>query len=236
MNPIKNLAALAMAAGLTAGALALATLPAQAQQRGTGVIEGGGRMAIGGGGMSRGAVAAQRYGAAPGSGMRYGAAGGPSRQIIGTQRYGSGYPAALGGARPLTVSPGAFNTRRSEYVRRYGERSDWNGRRWRGRGWYAPVIGLAAAPLWLGGYGPYYEEPYYDWGGYDYGYEPYPTEGYIPLPVYPAPAPRRMAASIGNHCATPQKTCQLYSPAEIGVGCSCRAPAGAGRYRGEVVP
>ena len=41
---------------------------------------------------------------------------------------------------------------------------------------------------------------------------------------------------VCGYCATPQKTCQLYSPAEVGVGCSCRAPAGLPRFRGSVVP
>ncbi|MDB5510392.1 MAG: hypothetical protein JWL93_2861 [Hyphomicrobiales bacterium] len=241
MSRIKKISALAFVGGLMAAGLAFTAAPVQAQQRGTGVVEGGGGgggggFSGGGGGFSRGAVAAQRYGAPAGGGggMRYG--GGPSMQqrAVGVQRYGAGYPNA--GARTLTVSPGARYERRQEYVRRYGDRGDWNGRRWRGRGWYGPGIGLATAPLWLGGYGPYYDQPYYDWGnGYDEGYD-YPVEEtYVPAPVPVYPAPRRYSAALGNHCSTPQKVCQLYQPAQVGIGCSCRAPSG-GRFRGQVVP
>ncbi|UDL93007.1 hypothetical protein LGH83_10195 [Lichenihabitans sp. PAMC28606] len=40
--------------------------------------------------------------------------------------------------------------------------------------------------------------------------------------------------AIGNACRTPVKTCDLYEPAQIGGGCSCKV-AGRSRARGAVV-
>lgn len=55
--------------------------------------------------------------------------------------------------------------------------------------------------------------------GYDAGYAGY---------SYP------VSGSLGNYCQTPVKTCLLYDPAVLGVGCSCRVPGG--RAGGVVVP
>ena len=35
--------------------------------------------------------------------------------------------------------------------------------------------------------------------------------------------------SLGGYCATPEKTCELYSAAQVGTGCSCRVPGGHAR-------
>jgi hypothetical protein len=32
--------------------------------------------------------------------------------------------------------------------------------------------------------------------------------------------------SLGDYCATPAKTCELYSAARMGAGCSCKVPGG----------
>jgi len=39
-------------------------------------------------------------------------------------------------------------------------------------------------------------------------------------------------ASLGGYCGTPARTCQLYSSAPVGTGCSCKVPGG--RARGAV--
>jgi hypothetical protein len=122
------------------------------------------------------------------------------------------------GAAPLTISRNrAYATSGYRYGGyRYG--GGYYGRPYYGGGGWFP--GLLAAPFLLtgallgGGYGYGYDYPY--GGGYYY-------------------APAAYGGEIGNFCATPQKVCQLYTPAEVGVGCSCRAPGG-GRFRGSVVP
>lgn len=141
----------------------------------------------------------------------------------GGYRPGAGAIAGgYGGARPLTVTPG--NRFNNNY--RYG-RGYWRGGRW----WY----GAAAAPLIYPWFGDGYDYNTY-YPGYDYDYYSgspayaYPAEEYYPAQSY------SYGGQAGNYCATPQKTCQLYDPAPVGVGCSCRAPGGEGRYRGAVVP
>jgi hypothetical protein len=57
--------------------------------------------------------------------------------------------------------------------------------------------------------------------GYGYGYD----AGAYSYPV---------SGGFGNYCQTSVKTCQLYDPAAVGVGCSCRVPGG--RAGGVVVP
>ena len=214
-----NVVAIAVLTGMISGGAVISSAPAEAQQRGTGVITGG--------------VATDGISGGPGQGMRGGGAGGSrgammrsgglgfQRGAIGPGRFTGGPSASnrFAGAHPLTVSPG----------RRYLGRSDFDRR---GRGWYGAGIGLAAAPFfspWFAGdsYDPYYYDPGY--GGYD---PYYPAAGpiYYPEPTYESDGP------LGDYCATPQKTCQLYDPAPVGIGCSCRAPAGQPRYRGQVAP
>ncbi len=127
----------------------------------------------------------------------------------------------LGGA-PVAAQP--LTIRRGERYReqRYGDRRD--------RFWFPSVM---AAPFLF---------PWYTGGGYDDDWfyaddlidDPYYGTGYT-IRAYPGPA-STFGPAYGNYCATPQKTCLLYQPAEVGLGCSCRAPAGRPRFRGEVVP
>ncbi len=134
-------------------------------------------------------------------------------------------------ATPLTV------TRRDR--RGDGGRWVYTGRGYDRGGYYRDrrdygFPGLLAAPFLLpwyllgGGYydggtnmGPYYEDPWASDPAY--------------YPAYPGPS-TTFSAPLGQYCATPQKVCLLYQPAEVGVGCSCRAPAGLPRFRGAVVP
>ena len=82
-------------------------------------------------------------------------------------------------------------------------------------------LGLLGGSYYYGGYdGGYYEPGYYDYPGY-----------YRPAPYYYQRAPARYA--IGRYCATPQKTCLLYHPSEMGLHCSCKAPGG-GYFHGRV--
>lgn len=127
----------------------------------------------------------------------------------------------LGGApvavQPLTIRPGERHREQ-----RYRDRHD--------RFWFP---GVSAAPFLF---------PWYMGGGYgdDWFYaddlveDPYYGSGYT-IRAYPGPA-STFGPAYGDYCATPQKTCLLYQPAEVGLGCSCRAPAGRPRFRGEVVP
>lgn len=60
---------------------------------------------------------------------------------------------------------------------------------------------------------------------------------YPSYPVYPAypvyQAYETVPAMEGGMCSTPVKTCTLYEPAPLGIGCSCRVPGG--HARGTVV-
>lgn len=128
---------------------------------------------------------------------------------------------ARGGAAPLTISPNRTYAGPGYRGRYYaGDRGYYYGY---DGGWFP---GLLAAPFLLaggllGGFGYGYDYDY--WPGY-YGGDYYYPAGY------------RISYALGNFCETPQKVCQLISPAEIGTGCSCRAPAGLPRFRGAVVP
>ena len=107
---------------------------------------------------------------------------------------------------------------------RHGFRSGWHG----GWGWRR---------------GGHY--PYRRYGGYPYwgtGLAAAATLGAIATyPAYPAyypaypvyPAYESVPAAQGGMCSTPVKTCTLYEPAPLGIGCSCRVPGG--RARGTVV-
>lgn len=126
----------------------------------------------------------------------------------------------LGGApiaSPLTIRRGD------------GYREQHDGDR-RDRFWFPGV--LAAPFLFPWSMSGGYEE---DWFYADDLIEdPYYGTGYT-IRAYPGPA-STFGPAYGNYCATPQKTCLLYEPAEVGLGCSCRAPAGRPRFRGVVVP
>ena len=79
---------------------------------------------------------------------------------------------------------------------------------------------------WGGGY------PAYGYGGYYNGgdwWTPFAI-GAIAVPLVAAVAQSDYAVSpLGGYCATQIRTCQLYSAAPIGTGCSCRVPGGRAR-------
>lgn len=101
---------------------------------------------------------------------------------------------------------------------------------------------------WHGGGGWGWRHAGYPYRGYRGGY-PYWGAGlaaaatlgaiaaypYEPAyPVYPVyPAYETVPAVEGGQCSTPVKTCTLYEPAPLGIGCSCRVPGG--QARGTVV-
>jgi len=100
---------------------------------------------------------------------------------------------------------GGWGSRHAGYYRGYR----------RGYPYWGAASGLAAAAT-LGAIATY-----------PYAYEPiYPA-----YPVYPAY--EAVPAAEGGMCSTPVKTCTLYEPAPLGIGCSCRVPGG--RARGTVV-
>jgi len=68
----------------------------------------------------------------------------------------------------------------------------------------------------------------YGWGGYgDSGWwGPVATASAI-LPFAAATTQVDYAdVSLGGYCATPEKTCELYSAAQLGAGCSCTVLGG----------
>jgi len=82
------------------------------------------------------------------------------------------------------------------------------GRRFRGRNFaFGPAFGFDEPYVYEPSYGAYA----YPYGDYGYAYN------------YSTP---------GGFCRTPQETCELYSAAPVGDGCSC----GHGLYRGYVTP
>jgi hypothetical protein len=115
----------------------------------------------------------------------------------------------------------------ARYARSGGYRGGYGGA-WRGvRPGYG--YGVSAYP---GGYQDYGS------GGYGYGYggggwwAPMAAAAMI-VPIAAAAAQSDYPdSSIGGSCATPARTCQLYSAAPVGTGCSCKVPGG--RMRGVV--
>lgn len=97
---------------------------------------------------------------------------------------------------------------------------------------------------WHGGGWGWRRASHYPYRGYRGGY-PYwgaasglaaaATLGAIATyPAYPVyPAYEVVPAAEGGMCSTPVKTCTLYEPAPLGIGCSCRVPGG--QARGTVV-
>ncbi|MDE2362430.1 MAG: hypothetical protein KGM42_07105 [Hyphomicrobiales bacterium] len=89
----------------------------------------------------------------------------------------------------------------------------WHGRR---HAWWPGYTGVGVGfgyGLGFGGWG--WNDYPYDYYGYDYAYPP-------------AAAPVATGA-LGGYCGTPVKTCRLYNPAPVGIGCSCRTPGGRAR-------
>jgi len=135
-------------------------------------------------------------------------------------RHGGGFHSRGIGMRPHGMRP-AFPAYRQNV------RAGWHGGGW---GWrragYYPYRG------YRGGY------PY--WGAAS-GLAAAATLGaiatYPAYPVYPTypvyPAYEAVPAAEGGMCSTPVKTCTLYEPAPLGIGCSCRVPGG--HARGTVV-
>lgn len=128
-------------------------------------------------------------------------------------RHG-GFHARGIGMRPHGMRP-AFPAYRQH------ARSGWHGGGW---GWRRA------------GYAPYrgYRGSYPYWGtglaaaatlGAIATYPAYPA--YPAYPVYPAY--EVVPAAAGGMCSTPVRTCTLYEPAPIGIGCSCRVPGGHSR-------
>lgn len=163
------------------------------------------------------------------SGPAVGARIEPRLRSGGVDRRRDNYRAGVNahGAAPLTITRNeSYATgRRHASGGRYYVRDRWSDGSW--------LPGLLAAPFLLPGYllgGGWGYNGYYD---DDYAPASYPYGGYDDAPVY---AGASYGGELGNFCATPQKVCQLYSPAEVGLGCSCRAPAGLPRFRGTVVP
>jgi hypothetical protein len=145
----------------------------------------------------------------------------------------SGAPLLLATSLPAAAQPhfggagfrhGGFHAR-SIGVRQFGARPGFGAYRqgWRGGGWgwrHAGYYrgyrgypywgtGLAAAAT-LGAIAAYPYGPVYP------GYPVYPVYGAVP-------------AAEGGMCSTRVKTCTLYEPAPIGIGCSCRVPGGSAR-------
>lgn len=122
-------------------------------------------------------------------------------------RHGGFHPRAIG-MRPHGIRP-AFPAYRQNV------RAGWRGG---GLGWRSA--------------GPY---PYRGYrGGYPYwgpSLAAAATLGAIATyPVYPVyPAYEMVPAAEGGMCSTPVKTCTLYEPAPLGIGCSCRVPGGHAR-------
>ncbi len=132
------------------------------------------------------------------------------------QPHFGGHGFRHGGFQPRGIGMRPFGVRPAFPAYRQG----WYGGGWRRGGYYRyggyPYwgSGLAAAATFgaIAGY-PYYE-PIYP------AYPVYPVYGAVPT-------------ATGGMCSTPVKTCALYDPAPLGVGCSCRVPGG--RARGVVV-
>lgn len=94
-------------------------------------------------------------------------------------------------------------------------------------------------PGWHGGWGwrhaGYYPYPRYPYWGAASGLAAAATLGALATyPAYPAvypayPVYEVVPAAEGGMCSTPVKICNLYEPAPLGIGCSCRVPGGHAR-------
>ena len=95
----------------------------------------------------------------------------------------------------------------------------WRGGGYRGYGFY----GASAYPGYYQGYG---------WGGYGDGRWWGPVAAASAILPFAAAAATQVDysdVSLGGSCATPEKTCELYSEAQVGTGCSCKVPGGHAR-------
>ncbi len=209
-----------LALGLTLGLSALTALsaPAFAQRHGGGGHFGGGGGHFGGGGGHFGGGGG--FGGGGRMGMPSFGGGAAFGAGVRAGRFGPmAGPAGFGAARfspGFTARPGFGQISRARYVTRpglagrpyaYNRHHRWG--RWdHRRGWWGPAVGVGVVgwPWW----DDYYAGPYYG-VGYDVGY-----------------------GGWGGACATPVRVCQLYQPAPVGAGCSCRTPSG--RARGVVTP
>jgi hypothetical protein len=154
------------------------------------------------------------------------------------RRFGGGgfRQGGFGGVRPAVVPRGGFTPGRTrgqfgpDYWRPpAGWRPGWGANRSFRPGWVRPAYWRRGWG-WSAGWGPGW-----GWGSsWGWGAAGLATgvalgaAAATPAPVFAAPV-----GGIGNFCATPARTCQLVSPAQIGIGCSCRVPGG--RARGTVI-
>ncbi len=143
------------------------------------------------------------------------------------QPHFGGHGFRHGGFQPRGIGMRPYGVRPAFPVYRQGFRPGWHGGGWgwRRAGFY-PYRGYRGYPYWGAASGLAAAATLGAIAGYPY-YEPY----YPAYPVYPAYGAAPAAA--GGMCSTPVKTCTLYEPAPLGVGCSCRVPGG--RARGVVV-
>ncbi len=127
------------------------------------------------------------------------------------------------------------------------EARDWRGYGYRNGGFHGAVYRSGGshrgryAGAWRGGgyrgYGAYGASAYpgyyqgYGWGGYGDGGWWGPVAAASAILPFAAAATQvgYSDVSLGGYCATPEKTCELYSAAQIGTGCSCRVPGGHAR-------
>ena len=143
-----------------------------------------------------------------GAGRAIGASGYVSRGSVIGRGYGRPVAnIAYGRSGAFTPRPGLRQPGWNTGWNRWDHGRRWN--RWNRWGW-GPAFAVG-----VGGWG---------WDTWDYGWD-YPGYYYDSGPAY-------ASGYLGAYCATPARTCQLYEPAPVGIGCSCSG----GRYRGTVVP
>lgn len=246
-----NIGALTAATALAVSLFVTGPAFAQRPNFGGGGFHQGGGGFHGGRGIGAGAVRSGFGGGAwHGGAAGFNRGGWQGRSMAGVNRgqafgagawRGGGVGANRGGwqARNLAgINPGfnrGFSANRS-FNRGFVANRSFN-RGFQNRGYYTHFAHrrFNRNAIVIGGLGLGYDYPYYGYNyGYpdDYGYDAYPYSA-------EADAPLTMGRSVatgelGNHCATPQKTCVLYNPSDIGGGCSCRVPGG--RARGTVAP
>lgn len=105
-------------------------------------------------------------------------------------------------------------------------------RGWRAHGYHGLHGYSIVQPGYRYGYGAStYQDA--DWDGYGAGSWLAPiAAASVLLPLAAAAQSGYSYASLGDYCATPARTCLLYSAAPVDTGCSCKVPGG--RMRGTV--
>jgi L-ascorbate metabolism protein UlaG (beta-lactamase superfamily) len=218
-----------MASIVSIGAsLALVATPSLAGPGGGGHGGGGGGGHGGGGGFHGGG------GGFHGGGGGFHGGGGGFHGGGGGAGFGGGAQRAAGMSRA-----GTFGGR--------GQGGGYN----RGGGGYGGGLGYGLAGYGLG-YGAGVYDPDYAYGDYSYppqvdptyapgvqySQDPYPGMGYDSAPYaanpgYDSPRPRtgRSAATVGDACLTPVKTCLLYHSSYVGRSCSCKVSGGRAEGR-----